>query len=74
MMCHYGHLQPDVLCRLIESYCCSFYEQQIKLQHIGVMGLFYGNIILTVLRKCVYHGIELLEKCIHCHMILIDGY
>ena len=25
MMSHYSHLQPDVLCRLFKSYCCSFY-------------------------------------------------
>ena len=24
-MSHYSHLQPDVLCRLFKSYCCSFY-------------------------------------------------
>ena len=26
MMSHYSHLQPDVLCRLFKSYCCSFYD------------------------------------------------
>ena len=25
MMSHYSHLQPDALCRLFKSYCCSFY-------------------------------------------------
>ena len=25
MMFHYSYLQPDVICRLLKSYCCSFY-------------------------------------------------